>query len=368
MKKAHWFSLFTAFILFISTEAFAQRLDSLIQKHSSVAKQERLYLHYDKAAYSAGDTVWFKAYLMTEFFPSEESKTVYIDWLDEKGTLLHHSVAPVYEASTYGQFAVPANYKGQHIQVRAYTRWMLNFDFDFLYTKQIRILANAPSTSAKAKRQTTLQLMPEGGDAIEGLRTRIAFKATDQWGMPVTVSGSIVDGGGKSVQAFKTLHNGMGYFYLTPDGQTYSAKWKDDAGNQNTTPLPPVKQKGVSLHVSVSGSRRMVTIERPKDAAQRSFTLVGTMFGNQVFSTVADLGDKPTVTKVIPTSLLPTGILVITLFDEALNAVAERITFVKNSNYAFPTQVNVLRYGLNKRAKNDWELALPDSIEANISI
>ncbi|HVG12186.1 MAG TPA: hypothetical protein VM843_04240, partial [Flavisolibacter sp.] len=28
----------------------------------------------------------------------------------------------------------------------------------------------------------------------------------------------------------------------------------------------------------------------------------------------------------------------------------------------------VLRYGLNKRAKNEWELALPDSIEANISI
>jgi hypothetical protein len=48
--------------------------------------QERAYLHYDKAAYAPGETVWFKAYLM-EVFSGSGQQTLYVDWVDEKGTV-----------------------------------------------------------------------------------------------------------------------------------------------------------------------------------------------------------------------------------------------------------------------------------------
>jgi hypothetical protein len=97
---------------------------------------ERVYFHYDKAGYAAGDTIWFKAYLMNEIVPADESKTLYIDWIDDKGVLMLHAVSPLVEAVTNGQFSIPAEYKGKMLHVRAYTKWMLNFD-SFIYKGSI---------------------------------------------------------------------------------------------------------------------------------------------------------------------------------------------------------------------------------------
>ena len=320
-------------------KASAQNLDSLIDQHIAGFKQERLYLHYDKSAYSAGDTVWFKAYMMTEFYPSEESKTIYIDWLDEKGTVLSHTVAPVFETTSQGQFLVPENYTGNVIQVRAYTRWMLNFDSAFLYNKSLPILLKTPSPApTKIKKITSVQFLPEGGNAVVGLKNKIAFKATDQWGQPVRISGTIHDGAGAAVETFKSTHNGMGYFFLAPKaGASYAAKWKDESGQQQTTTLPLVKPSGIALNVTVSGTKRIVKLERNADTDTRfnQLHVVGTMFQNKVFSTVADLSAKTINSKIIPTTNLPTGILTITVFDAANNAIAERITYVKNDTYSF---------------------------------
>jgi hypothetical protein len=187
----------------------------------------------------------------------------------------------------------------------------------------------------------------------------------------VKVSGAVYDAAGTEIQAFKSTHNGMGTFFLVPKpGTVYSAKWKDAQGVQHTTTLAPVKPSGVSLSVTISGSKRIVTVTRTGDAATQlnQLHLVGTMFQNKVFSTRADLSVKMSDSKVIPTVALPTGILTITVFDGANNAIAERITFIKNEGYSFQPQLSVLRYGLNKRAKNEWELTVPDSLATSLSV
>jgi hypothetical protein len=120
--------------------------------------------------------------LSNELYPSNESKTIYVDWLDDKGTVLSHTMSPVLEASSTGQFAVPEAYTGSVLHVRAYTRWMLNFDTSFIYAKQLRVLGVTPPGPVKTKTITSIQFLPEGGDAIAGLKTKVAFKATDQWG------------------------------------------------------------------------------------------------------------------------------------------------------------------------------------------
>jgi hypothetical protein len=209
--------LFLFFIMALTPGAGAQKLDSLIDNYTVDYRQERLYLHYDKSMYAPGDTIWFKAYLMTDFYPSEDSKTIYVDWLDEAGNLLLHTVAPVLEASSNGQFAVPENYAGNGVQVRAYTRWMLNFDSSFLYNKVMRILPKSTAaTAVRNKPKTAVQFLPEGGDLVAGLASRVAFKATDQWGQPVSISGTVNDAAGTPVQTFKSIHDGMGSFLMKP--------------------------------------------------------------------------------------------------------------------------------------------------------
>src|SRR6185503_5221676 len=202
----------------------AQGIIETINAYGKKFTPERAYLHLDKAAYSPGETAWFKAYLMTEVSPAMESKTLYTDWIDDKGNLVHHGVSPIVDGVTNGQFEIPAEYKGKFIHLRAYTKWMLNFDSAFLYNRDIRILTKE-SNQPQAKNTVipSISFFPEGGDLIAGIRNKIAFKANDQWGRPVRVKGIVINNPGNVVDSIKTIHGGMGYFFLSPQaGVSYS--------------------------------------------------------------------------------------------------------------------------------------------------
>ncbi|MBK5271206.1 MAG: hypothetical protein JJE22_09345, partial [Bacteroidia bacterium] len=127
-------------IIFFYANAFTQNIDSTIAVYANNYGQEKAYLHYDKSSYAPGETIWFKAYLMQGIFPADESKTFYIDWTDDKGNILSHNASPVINATTNGQFDIPTKYAGRYIHVKAYTKWMLNFDSAFIYNKDIQIL------------------------------------------------------------------------------------------------------------------------------------------------------------------------------------------------------------------------------------
>lgn len=98
----------------------AQSLDSALARYGSSYMQEKAYLHYDKSSYYPGETIWFKAYLMEGIYPSEGSKTFYVDWISDDGKVLYHTVSPVVDGATNGQFEVPADYSGNYIHVRGY--------------------------------------------------------------------------------------------------------------------------------------------------------------------------------------------------------------------------------------------------------
>jgi hypothetical protein len=361
----------SSLIFLISPAARSQSIDAGIVKYAEKYNPERAYIHYDKAAYSAGETIWFKAYLMTEVFPAGESKTLYVDWIDDKGTLLQHTVSPLLDAVTNGQFEIPSEYKGTYIHVRAYTKWMLNFDSAFLYNKTIRILARTNTQPAtKNPPVASISFFPEGGDIITGISSRIAFKANDQWGRPVRVKGIVVNAQGKTVDSIKTMHDGMGYFFLTAEpGVSYSAKWKDEKNVERTTPLPAAQQNGVSLSVTVSGINRFLNVRYSSEAAAATDTLhiVGTMHQHQAFR-IARATNTPFIKATVPTANLPTGILTITIFDKKWNAVAERITYINNDDYRFQPEMEVQHWGLNKRARNEIKINIPDSLVADLSI
>ncbi|HUQ97495.1 MAG TPA: hypothetical protein VM010_07510 [Chitinophagaceae bacterium] len=360
------------FFSILHSSAGAQNLEKTLAVYAEKYAQERAYLHYDKGAYAAGETIWFKAYLLEGILPAPGSKTLYVDWVDESGAVLKHTVSPVVTAVANGQFDVPVDYSGRFIHVRAYTTWMLNFDTAFLYNRDIRIIGNTkPGVQKAVAIVPSLQLFPEGGDAITGLQNKIAFKAADQWGRPVLVSGVVQASSGKTVATFAAQHDGMGFFLFEPEaGSSYTAKWKDEKGAVHTTALPIAKKEGIVLQLAIEESNRRFVLTRTATAPDvlKQLHLVGTMGENFVFKADVDLANRKTTGGLIPTAALPSGILTITIFDAAWNAVAERITFVNNNDYHFEPQLDVQHWGLNRRARNVLEIKIPDSLEANLSL
>jgi hypothetical protein len=349
----------------------AQDIDSTIEKYADNYGQERVYLQYDKSTYVPGETVWFKAYLMKGFYPADESKTFYADWTDDHGNLLFRTISPVVDGTTNGQFDIPTSYSGKFIHVKAYTRWMLNFDSAFLYDKDIVILGqkgNSPIVNAAIV--PSLQFFPEGGDAIFGVPNKIAFKANDQWGRPIKIKGIIQTNQGKFIDSLRVIHDGMGYFFIFPQsGESFIAKWKDEQGTEHSTNLPEVKRVGVSMQIAVSGIKRIFDINAAPDVAAslHSVNLIGTMHQREVFKVTKDISTGA-AKGVIPTQDLPTGILTITVFDNNWNPLAERITYINNQEYSFQPEITVQHWGLSKRARNEIVITVPDSLQANLAV
>lgn len=357
---------------FFALPSFSQNIDSIIYKYATEYGQERTYLHFDKSTYGAGETIWWKAYLMEGISPAYASKTFYIDWTDDKGNLLSHTASPLQLAITYGQFDIPTGYKGAFIHVKAYTKWMLNFDTAFIYEKDIRIISsNTSATFSNSIIAPTLAFFPEGGDVIESVNNKIAFKINDQWGRPVnTIKGVIENQKGEFFDSLRIMHDGMGFFYLSPEpGESFVAEWSDEKGKKYKTALPVTKKSGVSLQVSVDGDKRIFSVTKNKASTEllNQIHLIGTINQYQVFKVTKNLSNG-SAQGVIPVFNLPSGILTITAFDNSWNPLAERITFINNGDYKFSAEMNVAHWGLNKRARNEIEITVPDSLYVDFSV
>ncbi len=139
---------------------------------------------------------------------------------------------------------------------------MTNFDTAFYYERDIRIYddkLDSAGTVTVVPREAKMQFFPEGGDLIAGVETMVAFKANDQFGLPVAVKGVVQDQTGKELLAFESLHDGMGKFLLTPDkGDSLTAVWKDDLGGEHRTGLPSPKATGAVLRAITGESEGLV--------------------------------------------------------------------------------------------------------------
>lgn len=359
--------LCAAFILLtIGNTASSQIFENTLQQFSSEFISERIHFHFDKTSYTAGDTVWFKAYLMKGITPETNSKTLYVDWTGSDGKIIRRTTWPIVDGITFGQFEIPSNLKFNAIEVRAYTKWMLNFDSSFLFSRNLNILTGDKSTAAR-RVVPQIHFFPEGGNMVEGLTSKVAFKATDQYGNPLEITGTLLEGD-EIITDVASMHDGMGYFFLQPKpGRQYTLRWKDPSEAIHQTSLPQVKKTGVIMKVVLTNDRRIFYVQAKDKTIAESVRIIGTMYSKVVFDIERNLTDGVTQA-AIPVADLPSGILVITVLNERNLPLAERITFINNNEYSFSPNINWKNQNLDKRGRNEIEIEIPDSLEANLSI
>lgn len=371
MKLTKRLLLLISFALLTGLQIHAQKIDSILNIYSEQFQPEKLHIHFDKAVYNASDTIWFKTYILAGTELSALSTNFYADWFDENGNLLKHTVSPITESTAKGQFEIPNNYNGRNIFVKAYTQWMLNFDNDFLYSKSIPVAQQSMVSKKNVDHKTTIQFFPEGGDLVNGLTSKLAFKAVDESGLPVEITGTIQNNTGELIDSFSSEHDGMGSLSIEPrNNETYTAVWVDAFGKTYTSDLPSAKSGGLVLQIIPSPEKDLIIIKRTNNVAESLKTLymLASMNQHPVFSTKFDLFTKTTISSTIATSNLPTGILQITLFDANWIPIAERIVFVNNHEYVFTTDINIPLKGLDKREKNILEISVPENATSSLSV
>jgi hypothetical protein len=151
------FTLLVSLIVLFAAQAFAQRdtvdLNTLLGKTVKFASDypiEKVYVHFDKPFYAAGDTAWFKAYVtMENHKPTNISTIVYVDIANNRDSIVQNLMLPVTNGVASGNLIFyPPQYAQGNYHIRAYTAWMRNFDPDYFFNKNI-VIGNSIDNSLK---------------------------------------------------------------------------------------------------------------------------------------------------------------------------------------------------------------------------
>ena len=239
-------------------------LDSLLLRfhtYSSLCSPEKVYLHYDRSCYTAGETVWFKGWLQESSRHSvlPPSNFIYTELLDGKGETLVRVKVKRDNGGFPGYITLPDNLETGDYTLRAYSLWQLNNPVEYLFNDRIRILGDKgkkekkPRTSAS---DVAVSFWPEGGRYYSGHKAVIGFVAADGQGKRVDFKGFLVSDSDSMRMPVSTTHDGMGSFAFLPEtGHKYSIR--DESGK--SYPLPPPSEEGATLQLSIHSGRYYVS-------------------------------------------------------------------------------------------------------------
>ena len=129
-----------------SLQARMQSYFQDINAFNAMYPQEKVYLHFDNTAYFLEETIWFKAYVMAANAQrqSQLSKVLYVELLSPEGAVLETKKYPIVNGGCHGEFHLDSLYLSGYYEVRAYTRYMLNFGDDAVFSRVFPVYKNVP--------------------------------------------------------------------------------------------------------------------------------------------------------------------------------------------------------------------------------
>lgn len=380
----------------VGCACYADKLDSLenLLREKSVT-QEKIYIHTDNNCYFVGDTLWYKAYVVMadSLKPTRYSKVLYVELLTPDGYLVERQQLYIKDDGTAAcQFALSDSLYSGYYEVRAYTKWQLNFNrkirphssqnrFEF-YSKQFEtnyfreyeglysrvlpiyekpkqpgdytdkcIIPRPKQRIYADKPEIQVKFYPEGGHIIEGMDCRIAFEVKDNDGQELGSSIGALDNG----LFIKPSHGGRGVFEYNAQKPPKEATF-EYMDKKYTFPLPTAQASGVVIigDKQTKGGREFVVKAKGVTVAAYSVTCRGRLitFGRNP-------GER------IALANCPTGINDLTLYDEQARPLASRLFFVNNQDKE--TQANISMTSGDKAVNSKTELQPYEKIDLTVN-
>ena len=358
------FSKFVSLIfcfLFISVNLISQSIYSPENIHAALDDfnisnpVEKAYIHTDRKYYSVGEVVWFQTYLVAgpRNIPSPLSSIVYVDLYNKEGLLLEKKKVFSDSGFGHGYLELKDGLPAGSYFIKGYSNWMKNNDQNYFFEKEIVVIDKFWNSKVAISDEVDLQFFPEGGYLVEGVRSRLGFKAIDDRGKGVDFRGKIVNQKGDKIGEIDSEHRGMGSFSFTPKvGDTYHALID---GSQKIHNLPKVEKQGFVLWVDIlERTLRIRVRSKGVDRTQKYSMIIHTR-GEVVYAFEPNL-DNETAIIELPLNYFLSGLAHISLLDSDANILSDRLIFVSKKS----VQVDVT--GIQK------QYSLRSKVEANINL
>lgn len=337
----------------------AERLVKQLIAFYTETQPEISYLHLNQAAYTAGETVWFKAYVADARYHRLDSLSgvLYVDVVSPSGrrVLLRRTLA-LRGGLAHGDLALPDTLAQGVYTVRAYTHWMRNAGEQLFFSRRVPVWQVAPpaaeaatasgAKASPARRSASrpaaparpdVQFFPEGGDYVAGLPTVVGVKAVDATGTGLAVRGEIIDDQDQIQARFSTPALGMSAFNFTPaPGRRYRARVVQPTGTTADYPLPIAQSSGWIMNTREIGNSLKVFIRHRAAAGAPAgpvgLRLLAHVRGVPVYVGQGQLQGDEIFSATLPKDKMPAGVLHLTLFDGQQVPRAERLAFVPDAS------------------------------------
>ncbi|MCR8561016.1 carboxypeptidase regulatory-like domain-containing protein [Mucilaginibacter sp. BJC16-A38] len=319
-------------------------------KYAGEHVTEKAYLQFDKPYYAAGDTIYFKAYLTqgAQHIPSQLSGVLHADLINADNKVANSIWLALDKGIGWGDFALPDTLVAGNYRVRAYTNLMLNGDGANYFDQLIPIGSLAAKKFAESgsfKKQviiakttivthkTDVQFLPEGGNLITSVYSKVGFKAVAENGLGTDVKGTVVDDLGAEVCTFASTHLGMGAFSFVPEaGRTYKAQLNYIDGTTATIDLPKATGAGYTISINNTDADNVrLRVTAGGVSLTDKLSLVAQAGGIIYYAAESGPFNK-FFTAVIPKRKFPSGIVQFTLFNAAGEPLTERLAFIDNKD------------------------------------
>jgi len=175
-----------------------------------------------------------------------------------------------------------------------------------------------------------VQFFAEGGNMVNGVPAKIAFKAIGTDGLGITIKGTVTNSKGEEMTQINTAHLGMGMFIFTPhSGDSYKANIVYPDGTKASVALPKATDNGYVLKVIEQGANDLRIAIAAAKGTTGQFVVVGQSAGKVYYSARSTAGGDAFST-IVPKSKFPSGIVQFTLFSESGEPLNERLVFIQN--------------------------------------
>ncbi len=354
-----------------SVDEWAARLRTFGQS----IPQEEVFLHLDNTAYYLGDTIYYKAYSwLSSGTPSPLSQMLYVELLNQDGYLVERQKVEMQQGQGYGSFVLLDTLYGGYYELRAYTRWQLNWglyehphtqaaeqwfyskkmmqqyyrDYEKLYSRVFPVYDkpkepgqyNENMTTRPLRRyfrtqtpkaEATLTFYPEGGALVAGTQQRVAFQADNaDDGEHLQGTLTVQTSSGQTVATAETENRGRGSFTLqVKEGEQYKAQFQWD-GNTSTAKLPTPEKQGVALNATHEAQGIRIELQATGQAASEPLGITAQCHGQLQY--FASLPSAASHTLVVPADSLRTGVIQLTVFNAEGRIWADRLCFWNNGD------------------------------------
>ena len=305
---------------------------------------EKVYLHTDRDHYLAGEDLWFKAYLIdaSDRSLTNHSNNLHVELVSPDLKIILSSVILCDGGLGNGDFQLPKNLSTGKYKIRAYTHYMRNFKDQLFFSKTIMVVnlsdVNQVYADAVAHIQNTIEInyFPEGGSLVDSVASIVAFKATDDMGTGVDVTGELYASTGALVTSFTSAHLGMGKFSFEPvPGLSYYTVIKNKHGDMLKKEMPKSFPTGIAMSVSTNRDNGILV------NFNTNAETLSNILGRELSITIS-ARDRVLITYsfnmrslnsyfILPTYDLPDGVTKLTLSGPDNLPLCERLVYIHNS-------------------------------------